>query len=70
MVQCYNKNWFLNVITGYFMKESNISIQEAIKNQIKYIQNIKYYTSHAKYIHSKDQEKMLENLYYLDSIYK
>ncbi len=70
MIQCYNKNWFSNIITGFFMKESNKTIQEAIESQIRYIQNIKYYTSHAKYIHKKEQEKMFENLYYLANIYK
>ena len=70
MIQCYNRNWFLNVITGFLQKEVGLTIKEAIQNQIKYIQNIKYYTDHAKYIHSKEQEKMLQNLNYLAYLYK
>ena len=70
MIQCYNRNWFLNVITGALMKEGGMTIQNAINVQIKYIENIHYYTDHAKYIHSREQERMLENLYYLANIYK
>lgn len=70
MSQCYNKNWFLNVITGALMKEKGMTIIDSIDAQIKYIKNIQYYTDHAKYIHSREQEKMLENLYYLANIYK
>ena len=70
MIQCYNRNWFLNVITGFLQREVGLSIEEAIQNQIKFIQKVEYYTDHAKYIHEKEKEKMLENLYYLASIYK
>ena len=70
MSQCYNRNWFMNVITGALMKEKGLNIKEAIDAQIKYIKNIHYYTEQAKYIHIREQEKMLENLYYLAEIYK
>lgn len=70
MIQCYNRNWFLNVITGALMKEKGMNIKDAIDTQIKYLKNIQYYTNHAKYIHNREQEKMLENLYYLANIYK
>ena len=70
MIQCYNRNWFLNVITGFLQREIGLSIQDSIQNQIKFIQNIQYHTDHAKYIHGREQEKMLQNLYYLASIYK
>ena len=70
MIQCYNRNWFLNVITGALMKEKGMNIKDSIEMQIKYIKNIQYYTDHAKYIHGREQEKMLQNLYYLADIYK
>jgi len=70
MLQCYNRNWFLNVITGFLIKEVGMNIQNAIKNQIKYIETVIYYTDHAKYIHNKEQEKVLENLRYLADLYK
>jgi hypothetical protein len=69
-IQCYNKNWFLNVITGFQQRELGLSISKGIENQIKFIENVKYCTSHAKYIHSREQEEMLKNLYFLASIYK
>jgi hypothetical protein len=70
MIQCYNKNWFLNVITGFQQREIGLTIQEGIQNQIKYLKNIQYYTDHAKYIHNKEKDKMLENLYYIADLYK
>jgi len=69
MIQCYNRNWFLNVITGFLQKEVGMNIQDSIQNQIKFIQNVVYYTDHAKYIHNKEQEKMLGNLNYLAGLY-
>ena len=47
-----------------------MNIKDSIEMQIKYIKNIQYYTDHAKYIHGREQEKMLQNLYYLADIYK
>ena len=70
MIQCYNRNWFLNVITGFLQREIGLTIQDSIQTQIKFIQNIEYYTEHAKYIHGREQEKILQSLYYLANIYK
>lgn len=70
MIQCYNRNWFLNVITGFLMKEIGMNIKDSIDTQIKYIKNIRYYTDHAKYLHTKEKDKMLNNLEYLKDIYK
>jgi hypothetical protein len=70
MIQCYNRNWFLNVITGALMREKGMNIKDAIQVQIKYLKNIQYYTDHANHIHQKEKDNMLKNLEYLESIYK
>ncbi|MFW6225637.1 MAG: hypothetical protein ACOC3V_01595 [bacterium] len=70
MIQCYNKNWFLNVITGFLMKEIGMDIKDAINNQIKYIKGVNYYTEYANSIHTKEKDKMLNNLNYFKNIYK
>lgn len=70
MIQCYNKNWFLNVITGFLMKEIGLSIEDAINNQIRYIQGVHYYTEYANSIHTQEKNKMLNNLNYFKNIYK
>lgn len=70
LIQCYNKNWFLNVIMGFFINEMNIDINTAIENQIKYINSVSYYTEHSKSIHDSEKETMLKNLNYFKEIYK
>ena len=72
LLQCYNNNWFLNVIIGFYQKENkeNIPMKRIIESQISFIKKTRYYTDHAKYIQSKEQDKMLEKLYFLLDIYK
>lgn len=70
MIQCYNKNWFLNIITGFLMKEVGLNLKDSINTQIKYVENVRYYTLYANELHNKNKNNLLENLNYFKNIYE
>lgn len=69
MLQYYDENWFLNVVMGFLNKEVGLSIKDSIENQIKFVNNVKFYTEGDLYIRSESQNQILRELDFYSKIF-
>ena len=69
MLQCYDKDWFLNVVMGFLYKEVGLTIKDSIKNQTNFVNNVKFYTEGALYIRSETQNQILRELDFYSKIF-
>lgn len=69
MLQCYEKDWFLNVVMGFLHKEVGLSVKNSIENQTKFVNNVKFYTEGALYIRSETQIQILRELDFYSKIF-
>lgn len=70
LLQSYNGDWFLNIIIGLLNTELKLTMQASFRNQIKFIKNVKYYTDHAKFIHNKKQDELLNEIRFFAKLFK
>lgn len=67
MLSTYTTDWPNTIIIG-LSKEYNITVREQIDNQIKFIENLIFYTEYAKNIHKEKKNKFLTELKILKDI--
>lgn len=68
MLSTYKTNWFDTVIVG-LSREYNVTIEKQIDNQIKFVNNLTFYTGYAKNIHDKNKNDLISELNFLKQIF-
>jgi len=68
MFSLYKENWVETVIIG-LSKEFNVTIEKQIDNQIKFVNNLKFFTNYCNEYHDKFKNDMLNELTVLKSIF-
>lgn len=67
MLSAYTTDWPNTIIIG-LSKEYNVTVKEQIDNQIKFIENLIFYTEYANNIHEEKKNKFLTELNFLKDI--
>jgi len=67
MLSVYTTDWPNTVILG-LSKEYRITIKQQIDNQIKFLNDLKFYTDYAIKIHNDKRDKLINELIYLKQI--
>lgn len=69
MLVNYTSSWFKDNLIG-LSKEFGLSIKDQIPNQIKFIEELSFYTEYAQNLHKEKKDKLLDKLRQLERIFK
>ena len=65
MSSYYDSKWYFYIIEGFLVQELGKTHKEAIEQQIKFIENVKFHTDYGIKKHSENKERILNELYKL-----
>lgn len=68
MLPNYAEGQSMNILIG-LSKEFHTDIKNQIGNQIKFIENLQFYTDYAQKLHKQNKDKLISSLHYLQSIF-
>jgi len=69
MLSNYTSGWFKDNLVG-ISKEFGVSLKDHLPNQIKFIENLSFYTEYAQQLHLEKKDKILDKLRQLERIFK
>lgn len=67
MLCAYSSNWPNTIIIG-LSKEYNVSVKQQIDNQIKFLNELNFYTDYAIKIHKDKKDKLINELMFFKQI--